>query len=143
MFKFLIILVMLFSISIVAIYSNNSSGLMEGWIDNNTFQFIATGKSKKGLKSLSSRKATACSAAILIAQVKAIEKLADAGINEVRGTVKITRTRNSVIKEISGFIRGGTVIKKVFNPEKDECTIIYQISSKNLKQKVLRAASKS
>lgn len=122
-----------------------AGGLAEGWVNADTYRFVAVGKSKIGTEADAEpdRKRTACDAALLFAQMKSIEILADAGLKDVTGTVVVTEHRDRVIKAIKGFVRGGTVVSDRFDPVANECTVVYELTSKDLKKIVTEAAAKN
>lgn len=117
----------------------------EGWAGDSAYRFIQWGFAgpQDAGKSEDARRSRACNAALVGAQFKALERLADAGIESVKGTVSVTVNRGKVMTEVSGFVRGGRVVEAVFNPGEDKCWVVYEINEPGLKKRVLNAVRKN
>lgn len=125
--------------------STPAGDIREGWVDDEAYRFVHTGRSKVGTENApeADRSRTACDAALMMAQARAIEVLAEAGLKNVSGTVTVTEYRDRIVKEIQGFVRGGRVVSHAFSPVDNTCTIVYEIREKDLKKRVLMAAEKN
>ena len=117
--------------------------LKEGWADDDAYIITGFGKPGPHAKTEREREALACEAALLTAQVAMIEKLADAGIANVKGSVTVIHQKEFMIKEIRGFIKGGTVIGHLYDGAKQVCYISYEMREKGLKKKVSDAVAKA
>lgn len=111
------------------------SFITEGWVDDNTFRITSTGASKPGLTNKIQRRGTAKSAAIIMAQASILEKFKGARLEGAAGAADYASTGVAVMKEFSGMVRGGSVIKETYD-EDDNCEVIYQVQAKGLKKKV-------
>ena len=116
----------------------------EGWAGDDAYRFINWGLAgtQAAGKSEDVRRSRACGAALLNAQFKALEKLADAGIESVRGTVTVTANKGKIMTEVNGFVRGGKVVEQVFISHDDKCWVVYEIREPGLKGKVQAAVRK-
>lgn len=113
----------------------------EGWSGSDAYRFVEYGIAAKTLADEDKRQDSACRAAVLAAQFKALEKLADAGIKSVSGTVNVTKYLNTIQTEVSGYVHG-KVIKKEYHPAESKCWVVYEIREPGLKQKVLSVVQK-
>ncbi len=128
-----------------AVKMRKAGNYREGWRDESTYRFISVGLIKPDTEGdpYHKRKTTACESALVQAQYQAIERLADLGLEKVKGTVKMSYTKDRVVKEVSGFIRGGTVIAEIFDGKNNVCYVVYDVSEKGLRKKVDDAASRA
>lgn len=119
-------------------YVKGEKQLMEGWIDENTFQIRSDGvwsDDENGKKEII-RRNSARAAAELLAQGKVIEKfvgfaLQGAGMTKVTGE----GAKGYVEKRYSGTIKGGSIKEEVWN-DKIGISIIYQVQADGLKDSV-------
>ncbi len=116
----------------------------EGWNGDNAYRFTEWGivgthdrEMEEGL-----RMKKACRAGVLAAQFKALEQLADAGIQSVSGKVHVTKIKDMIVTEVKGFVKGGSVISQDFFPNENKCRVVYEIREPGLRQKVLAAVRK-
>ena len=106
-----------------------------GWVDGDTYRMKSTGVPKPGLTHPAQKKGTAKESAILNAQYYIIEKFRPA-INESCASMSNYESSSiAVSKEITGIIKGGSVIADRYN-EDYSCEIIYEVKSPDLKRKV-------
>ena len=146
---FISLIILMISLAMSSCSSNSTGGgnpkpgkFEEGWVDDNTYRFVVRGKAREG-DVYPQDMTSACDAAIIMAQYAAVEKLADAGLKNVTGTVVVKTDKDVVIKEIQGFVRGGNAVDKRYDHEKKECLVAYEVQEKGLKRKVTAAARKS
>jgi len=110
----------------------------EGWIDDNTYRTTAVGVAKKTLTNKTQRRATAKRAAILAAQYQVLEKFKGSKIEGAAGVSDAESTGFAIAQEVSGMVKGGSVVKETYN-EDDDCEIVYEVKAKGLKKKVTAA----
>lgn len=113
----------------------------EGWKDDDAYRFVEFGLAAKHLTEEDKRRDSACRAAVLAAQFKAVEKLAGAGIKSVSGTVNVTKYMDTIRTEVSGYVHG-KAIRQEYQPAEGKCWVVYEIKEPGLKQKVLSVVSK-
>ncbi|PKL41113.1 MAG: hypothetical protein CVV44_00300 [Spirochaetae bacterium HGW-Spirochaetae-1] len=105
------------------------------WVDNDAWRISATGfAGEKNLdKPQVQRQELACTAAKLSAMAKAMLELGESDT----ASIKIKNREKGVDETaFSGFIRNGEVVEKNFNPDTNNCDIIFEIRESNLKNKV-------
>ena len=135
---FMILLITIIALSVYAIQE-------KGWVNNHTFRVVAIGKinPRHIKKPRPMRDKTSCEAARLKAMSKIVERFAEANIDSVKGgKLKITKIKNIIIKDFSGVLYGGRVVKSTFDPKKNQCKVVYEIHEKNLRRKVREAVKK-
>ncbi len=112
------------------------SYVTEGWVNNDTFRVTATSAPKAGLTNKTQRRATAKESAIMMAQKTMIEKFKGARLEGASGSADAASTGIAIMKEFSGTVKGGSVIRETYNDE-DDCEIIYELIAPGLKKKVM------
>ncbi len=108
----------------------------EGWIDDHTFRTTAMGVAKAGETNKTKRKIQAKEAAILMAQKTILEKFKGARLQGASGAADGELTGIAIAKEFGGMVKGGSVIKVSYN-ETQDCEVVYEVASRNLKKKVI------
>ncbi|MCL1911401.1 MAG: hypothetical protein FWG13_04280 [Leptospirales bacterium] len=106
------------------------------WYDANTLRITANGTVEESddlEESVVLRTEKACRAARLNAMAIAAVTLGEAGSSSV------TDFHKDGVR-FSAFVRGGSVLSKTFNPESNECTVVYELKEKGLKEKAKRAS---
>ena len=111
-----------------------SVGQTEGWLDENTFQIRAIGAPHAKAKRFVQRRNMAEEAALLSAQKRVIEKMLGASIKGACSSKDGEGQGCVIVKEFSGIVKGGSVVRKIFN-ENDDCEIYYRIQAKGLRKK--------
>jgi hypothetical protein len=110
----------------------------EGWIDDDTYRTTAVGIAKKTLTNKTQRRASAKTAAKLAAQYAVLEKFKGSKIEGAAGMSDFESTGIAIAQEVSGMVKGGSVVKETYN-EEDDCEIVYEVKAKGLKKKVSAA----
>ena len=105
------------------------------WYDADTLRIRASGFVEENSLEESSvlNGEKACRAARLNAMAVAAVTLGEAGSHSVTDF-----QRDGV--HFSAFISGGSVLSRVFNPESNKCTVVYELKEKGLKEKANRAS---
>ena len=105
------------------------------WYDADTLRITAKGTIKESdlEDSVVLRTEKACYAAELNAMAVAAVTLGEAGSGSV------TNFRQEGLR-FSAFVRGGSVLERTFNPKSNECTVVYELKEKGLKEKAKRAS---
>jgi hypothetical protein len=126
-------------------YAYSKKFIKEGWVNASTFRVTGTGTIQPQHEGYdpTQRMILACEAAQIHAQAQMIEKLAHAGIANVKGTVNESSFKDGLKKKFSGTIRGGSIVYKDFDEKTNTCEIVYQIKEKNLKSKVMQYAKRA
>jgi hypothetical protein len=106
------------------------------WIDGDTIRVSGTGTTIFTDKPEDVRKGTACEAAVMDAESKIIKKFSEVKLSSVEGEVSMEQLDNSVIVKFKGIIRNGSIVKENFNSQKNECTVIYELKERGLREKV-------
>jgi len=107
----------------------------EGWIDRDTFRIMATGNPRKGLTSDAQKKGTAREAAVLIAQIRILEKFNGDKIESCGGFSDYEQSHVTALKEYNAIIKNGVVIAEKYD-DQFNCDIIYEVKYPGLKKKV-------
>jgi len=110
----------------------------EGWVDDNTYRIAAVGVAKRELKNTVQRRESAKRAAMLNAQYQVLEKFKGSNIEGAAGMSDFEMTGIAIAQEVSGVVKGGSVVKTTYDDE-DNCEIIYEVKAKGLKKKVAAA----
>jgi hypothetical protein len=108
----------------------------EGWVNDDTFRVTSTGAPKPGLTNKIQRRGTAKEAAIIMAQKTMIEKFKGARLEGAAGAADYASTGIAVMKEFSGTVKGGSVIRETYDDD-DNCEVVYELISRGLKKKVI------
>lgn len=108
----------------------------EGWVDDHTFRTTAMGVAKSTERNKTKRKIQAKEAAILMAQKTILEKFKGARLQGASGAADGELTGIAIAKEFGGMVKGGSVKKVTYN-ETQDCEIVYEVSARNLKKKVM------
>lgn len=143
-------LAVVFSVSLLFALTACSSGqlggtvkgdsfMTEGWLDDDTYHITAAGVPKKSLQNTVARRESAKRAAILNAQYQVLEKFKGSAIEGASGMSDFEMTGIAIAQEIQGVIKGGSVKKATFDDE-DNCEVLYEVRSKNLRNKVSSAS---
>lgn len=141
--KFLVAAALIVGVAVIASCGPRSLGgqvkgesyITEGWVDDHTFRVTATGAPKQGLTNKIQRRGTAKEAAIMAAQKTIIEKFKGARIEGAAGAVDYASTGVAIMKEFGGLVKGGSVKKETYDDD-DNCEIVYEVMSRNLKKQV-------
>lgn len=112
------------------------SFITEGWVNDDTFRVTSTGAPKPGLTNKIQRRGTAKEAAIIMAQKTMIEKFKGARLEGAAGAADYASTGIAVMKEFSGTVKGGSVIRETYDDD-DNCEVVYELISRGLKKKVI------
>ena len=112
--------------------------LREGWLDENTYRIIGTGYAKRHATSKAQRIDTAYKAALLDAQMRALEIFSDLNVAAIKGESKnyIKRDKKNNIEfitQVRGFSKRGAVQGIIFYPKHNAVKLIYLIRQNNLK----------
>ena len=110
----------------------------ESWVDDNTYRLAAAGVANSKLKNKVQRRESAKRAAILNAQYQVLEKFKGSKIEGAAGMSDFENTGIAIAQEISGVVKGGSVMSATYD-EEDNCEIIYEVKAKGLKKKVAAA----
>ena len=105
------------------------------WYDADTLRITAKGTIEESdlEDSIVLKTEKACRAARLNAMAVAAVTLGEADSGSV------TNFRQEGLR-FSAFVRGGSVLKRTFNSESNECTVVYELKEKGLKEKAKRAS---
>jgi hypothetical protein len=106
---------------------------VEGWIDRDTFQVISLGVPSMKAQGKEKRRASARSAALIMAQQTMIEKFY--GYSLQAGGIVHNPSKKDFHKEFAGVIKDGSIIKEIYDDD-DNCEILYQIRSTGLKKRL-------
>jgi len=112
------------------------SFITEGWVNDDTFRVTSTGAPKPGLTNKIQRRGTAKEAAIIMAQKTMIEKFKGARLEGAAGAADYASTGIAVMKEFSGTVKGGSVIRETYDDD-DNCEVVYELIARGLKKKVI------
>ena len=110
----------------------------EKWVDDNTYQLAAAGVPNSKLTNKIQRQESAKRAAILNAQYQILEKFKGSSIEGAAGMSDFESTGIAIAQEVSGYVKGGSVVKATYDEEQN-CEIIYEVKAKGLKKKVSSA----
>ena len=113
----------------------------EQWVDNDTYRIAAAGVPNSKLSNKVQRKESAKRAATLNAQYQVLEKFKGSTIEGAAGMSDFESTGIAIAQEVSGYVKGGSVVKATYDDE-DNCEIIYEVKAKGLKKKVEAASWK-
>lgn len=110
--------------------------IVEGWIDDNTFQVIAWGEANLDVVGEARWRNQAKEGAQMMAEKRIIEKfkgyvLEASGYTEEGGNVMVL-----VTKEVEGVGKGGEIVRVTFDEENRACEIVYRVRGRNLKKRV-------
>ena len=117
-----------------------ASFITEGWVSQHMFRVTGTGVPKPGLTKKNIRRMTATEAAIRMCKKRIIDKFCEIRGKSFDGRYNYS-LRNAVAKEFVRIIRNGTIVKSTYDRD-DNCEIVYQIESKNLKRRVERVPTR-
>ena len=110
-----------------------ADGAIEGWINEDTYQLAAGGTPVRSLKVIEQRKESARLDAITNARCQIIEKFT--GVKIKKDELKNNDMGNiSIPEEIKDIVKSGIVKKTVWDYD-ENCEIIFEIKSSNLKKK--------
>lgn len=110
--------------------------LKEGWCDENTFWIHAKGMARKKFTDPEERKKISRAAAILNGQDQVFEEFKKLQIIVATGGGDDNSLGTSVAAELAYTVKNkGTVIAERYD-EQQNCEIIYEIKSKDLKKKI-------
>ncbi len=106
----------------------------EGWLDDETFQVKAIGAPSQKARGFVKRRTQSEEAALLTAQKRIVELLVGADLRGSSASRDGESTGITLTKEFKGFLKGGAILRKSFDPS-DNCEIIYRIHADGLKEK--------
>ena len=113
----------------------------EGWLDDDTFQVRAIGAPSRKAKGFVKRRTQSEEAALMSAQKRVVELLVGADVRGASGSQDGEATGIVITKEFEGFLKGGAIIRKSFDPN-DNCEIVYRIHADGLKDQAESLAKK-
>ncbi len=111
-----------------------SSGM---WVDNNTFRIVGIGAYNENVSNPLQKKRMAMEAAEIDAQYRVLQKFKGAKLVGASGMKNFQLTGTAAAKEVSGFIRGGSVLQETCGQH--GCEIVYEVKAQGLKTKVKAA----
>jgi len=139
---------LVFTLTSCSSKGNKLGGTVEGetykteqWVDKDTYRIAAAGVSNSKLTNKIQRRESAKRAAILNAQYQVLEKFKGSTIEGAAGMSNFESTGIAIAQEVSGYVKGGSVVKATYDDE-DNCEIIYEVKAKDLKKKVEAASWK-
>ncbi len=103
------------------------------WVDDNTIRVKSTGIYKGGDSAL--RKEESKKSAIKEAQIAVIEKFITERVYSSGMKVDPKNTGVDIVKEFGVIVKSGVVIKERYGQNED-CELIYEVQSKDLKKRV-------
>lgn len=115
---------------------NENNYKKEGWIDEHSFRVMVMGAPRRGEKNIRKRKEQAKAAAIIYAQRTIVEKFVYLPLNPGVGYINIEPRKARVIKHFEEIIKLGSIIEISYD-ENQYCEIVYQVSTPELKKKVM------
>jgi len=105
----------------------------EGWVDDDTYRIIADGKSAN-TRDIDEKLKSSESAAVKKAQLIILKKF---NILETEySDINNNPTNIALVEELKAIILTGKIIEKNYSLNNEECSIVYEIRSKGLKEKV-------
>ncbi|WP_300366454.1 hypothetical protein [Brachyspira sp.] len=126
---------------IVSCGSGVSKNRPEGWINNDTFRVMGMGSPSNDVNDKFRREVISRQAAELDAKNKIAAKIVGSYIESLSSTEKGMIDEYIIQERVAGRIRGTSIIETKWD-SKQNCTIVMELYSKNLKKQMDSLVSK-
>ena len=143
--KFVKLFLLTITLSLLFISCGNgvSKSRPEGWINNDTFRVMGLGSPAKDIDTTDKfrRELTSKQAAELDAKNKIVAKIVGSYIESLSSTEKGMIDEYVIQERVAGRIRGTSVVETKWD-SKQNCTVVMELYSKNLKKQMDSLVSK-